>query len=63
MPIKRSSTRAQCRYPQNPGIARRKNAASGGPPPSLAQYRLDDVNQAAEDLLIGAAVKPVLIMR
>jgi len=29
----------------------------------VGEYRLDDINRAAEDLLSGAAVKPVLIMR
>jgi aryl-alcohol dehydrogenase len=28
----------------------------------VGQYRLEDINHAAEDLLTGAAVKPVLIM-
>jgi aryl-alcohol dehydrogenase len=28
----------------------------------VTEYRLDDLNQAADDFLSGAAVKPVLIM-
>jgi aryl-alcohol dehydrogenase len=28
----------------------------------LAEYRFDDINQAADDILSGAAVKPVLVM-